>query len=333
MKHFTRALMLFALIVTLIGCGSDGDDLVIYSGRSRALVEPLIERFQEQTGLSVGVRYGDTAQLAVALIEEGSQSSADVFWAQDGGALGALEQEGLFIALPDTLLNRVVPLYRGEAGTWIATSGRARTLAYSPERVDTSQLPRSIFELTDPQYRNRIGWAPTNGSFQAHVTAMRELVGDDSTRAWLQALSENGAKSYPRNTAIVQAIADGEIDLGLPNHYYLLRFKDDDPNYPVEQTFFAPGDPGNLINVAGVGILQSSQRQDAAEQFVEFLLSESAQSYFGTDTKEYPVIEGIAPDEALPERGRLDELRPAVEFSELGDLQSTLQLMREAGIL
>ena len=324
---------LIFLFVLLAGCGSESEDLVIYSGRSRALVDPLVERFKEQTGLEVGVRYGDTAQLAVALMEEGNQSPADVFWAQDGGALGALEQEGLFSTLPDSLLNRVVPLFRGEAGTWIATSGRARTLAYSPERVDSSQLPTSIFDLADPAYRDRIGWAPTNGSFQAHVTAMRALVGDDSVRAWVESIRDLGARSYPRNSAIIQAIADGEIDLGLPNHYYLLRFKDDDPNFPVEQTFFAPGDPGNLVNVAGVGILSSSDNEDAAMRFVSFLLSEASQEFFGTDTKEYPVIDGVAPDEALPERGRLEEVRPSVEFSDMADLESTLQLLRDAGVL
>ena len=325
--------LLLVILGATSGCSSERDDLVIYSGRSRTLVEPLVERFQEQTGLNVGIRYGDTAQLAVALLEEGDRSSADVFWAQDGGALGALEQEGLFTTLPESLLNRVVPLFRGEAGTWIATSGRARTLAYSPERVDSAQLPQSIFDLTDPQYRDRIGWAPTNGSFQAHVTAMRALVGDDSVRTWLEGIRENGAKSYPRNSAIVQAIADGEIDLGLPNHYYLLRFKADDPGFPVEQTFFASGDAGNLVNVAGLGILQSSERPDVAEQFVAFLLSEETQEYFGTQTKEYPVIAGIAADEALPERGRLEQVRPAVEFSQMKDLESTLQLLRDAGIL
>lgn len=325
--------ILIALVAVAAGCGSETEDLVIYSGRSKGLVEPLVERFQEETGLRAGVRYGDTAQLAVALIEEGGRSSADVFWAQDGGALAALEQEGLFEPLPQELVDRVMPLYRGETGTWIATSGRARTLAYSSERVDTAALPASIFDLTADEYEGRVGWAPTNGSFQAHVTALRELVGDDSTRAWLEAMQANNPKSYPRNAAIVQAIADGEIDFGLPNHYYLLRFKDDDAAFPVEQTFFADGDAGNLINVAGVGILQSSERKDAALQFVEFLLSEGAQEYFGSETKEYPVLDGIATDEALPQRDRLNELRPAVEFTELGDLQSTLQLMREAGIL
>ncbi len=332
----SRTLLSTALLVLLLlsGCRSEQDDLIIYSGRSRALVEPLVERFQQQTGVQVGVRYGDTAQLAVALMEEGARSSADVFWAQDGGALGALEQEGLFARLPDSMLSRVVPLFRGETGAWIATSGRARTLAYSPDRVDSTQLPRSIFDLADAQYQGRIGWAPTNGSFQAHVTALRALVGDDSVRAWLTTLRDLGAKAYPRNAAIIQAIADGEIDLGLPNHYYLLRFKDDDPNFPVEQTFFAPGDPGNLLNVAGAGILASSDRQEAALRFISFLLSEESQEYFGTETKEYPVIgEGVAADEALPQRTRLEQIRPSVEFGQMADLESTLQLMREVGIL
>ena len=327
------SLVFLLLPLLVVGCGGESEDLVVYSGRSRSLVEPLIDRFQEETGLRVGVRFGDTAQLAIGLMEEGDRTSADVFWAQDGGALGALEQAGRFIDLPDSLLNRVTDLYRGEAGTWVATSGRARTLAYSPERVDESELPQSIFDLADERWANRIGWAPTNGSFQAHVTAMRELVGDDSTRAWLTAMRDNGAKSYQRNTAIVQAVADGEIDVGLPNHYYLLRYKSDDPNYPVEQTFFVPGDAGNLVNVAGIGVLTTSSRQDAALRFVSFLLSEESQRYFAGDTKEYPVVDDVAADAALTGQSQLEEVRPNVEFSRLGDMEATLQLMREVGIL
>lgn len=330
---FRISLVFLLLPLLVVGCGGESEDLVVYSGRSRSLVEPLIERFQEETGLRVGVRFGDTAQLAVGLMEEGDRTSADVFWAQDGGALGALEQAGRFIELPDSVQNRVMDLYRGSAGTWVATSGRARTLTYSPERIEEAELPQSIFDLADEKWADRIGWAPTNGSFQAHVTAMRELVGDDSTRAWLAAIRDNGAKSYQRNAAIVQAIADGEIDLGLPNHYYLLRFKADDANYPVEQTFFAPGDAGNLVNVAGVGVLVSSTRQDAALRFISFLLSEHSQAYFANDTKEYPVIEGVAADEALTDQSQLEEVRPSVEFSRLGDMEATLQLMREVGIL
>lgn len=327
-------ILLVLLLLLLPACSEgDSDPLIIYSGRSQTLVDPIIEQYRDSTNRSVEVRYGDTAQLAVALSEEGDQSRADIFWAQDAGALGAVHRDGMLRTLPDSVLDLVPSHFRNSEGTWVATSGRARTLAYSPERADTSNLPGSIFELVDPRYEGLVGWAPTNGSFQAHVTALRRIVGDDSTRAWLTAMKNNGAKSYRNNTAIVQAIADGEIDLGLPNHYYLYRFKSEDPDYPVEQTFFEEGDAGNLINVAGVGILETTDRESGALQLVNFLLSPTTQQYFARETHEYPVIGEVSVDVQLPARNRLNEVAPNVDLDGLDDLETTLQMLREVELL
>jgi iron(III) transport system substrate-binding protein len=323
-----------ALVLILVGCNQRKEgDLVIYSGRSETLVDPILDRFEREVGGNVAVRYGDTAQLAVALTEEGVRTRADLYWGQDAGSLGALHADGLLAAVPDSILQRVPERYRNEAGTWIATSGRARTLAYSSSRIDPAALPAGILELADRTYRGRVGWAPTNGSFQSHITAIRKLIGDDRTRAWLVAMRENGTKSYRNNTAILQAIADGEIDFGLPNHYYLYRFKSEDAAFPVEQTFFAPGDAGNLINVAGIGVLKQSGRQQEAFRVLSYLLSEDAQRYFTDQTFEYPVIDGIEAGVRFQEVERLRELAPPLDLDALRDLEGTLQLLREARLL
>lgn len=310
-----------------------GQELVLYSGRSKNLVQPIIQKFTEATGVDVQVRYGSTSQLAVALKEEGQRTRADAFLAQDAGALGAMVDAGLFAKLPEELLNQVAQRYRNPEGYWVATSGRARTLAYSPERVEEENLPASVFDLTQPEYEGRVGWAPTNASFQAFVTAMRRVHGDERALQWLKDMKANGARAYPNNTGIIQGIAAGEVDLGLPNHYYLLRFKDDDPNYPVEQTLFDAGDVGNLINVAGIGVLAPSQKQELAQQLVAYLLSEEAQRYFATETFEYPVTDAVEPDPRLPDRDRLSENAPHVDLDSLDDLEGTLELLREAGLL
>jgi len=319
--------LLPVLLLALAACqpsAPEANTLVIYSGRGKSLVEPLIERFQETTGIQVEVRYGSTAQLAVALTEEGDRSPADVFWAQDAGALGAVHQAGLLTTLPDSILAKVPAHYRNGAGTWVATSGRARTLAYAPDRVDTTALPQSLFDLTDPRYEGRVGWAPSNGSFQAHVTALRQLVGDDSTRAWLEAMKNNRAQAYSNNRAILDGIAAGEVDYGLPNHYYLYGKKRDDPNYPVEQTFFAPGDAGNLVNVAGVGVLED---RALAHRFVAYLLSPDAQEYFTTETSEYAVTESDTTHTAP------SNVQVSIDLDTLSDLEATLNLLREVGLL
>lgn len=319
------------------GCGGEptttGGELVLYSGRSQSLVEPLIEMFETRTGIDVRVKYGQTAQLALAIQEEGAKTPADVFWAQDAGALGVLGDGGAFVRLPDRARSRVPERLRDADGGWIATSGRARVYAYAPGRVTEEELPASVFDLTDARYRGRVGWAPLNASFQSFVTAMTVTAGTERTREWLAAMKANGAKPYPKNTAIIEAIAAGEIDFGLPNHYYLLRFKSRDPAYPVEQTSFAAGDIGNLVNVAGVGILKTAPNHGNAEKFVDFLLSPDAQEYFAAQVYEYPVIEGVEPAASLR---RLDELigvAPDVRLGDLKTLDETLALLREVGLL
>ena len=308
------------------------DELVVYSGRSKALVEPLIREFEEQTGITVNVRYGGTTQLAVALMEEGDRSPADLFWAQDAGALGAVEKEELLAGLPDELVGTIPARFRNSSGTWVATSGRARVLAYSTTRADAGTV-NEFSDLASPELSGRVGWAPSNGSFQAFVTAMQIVHGDDHTRDWLLAVKNNNARIYNNNTGILQAIAAGEIDFGLTNHYYLLRALKEDPAFPVAQKFFEPGDVGNLINVAGIGILNTSDRKDDALRFVAFLISQDAQDWFTGEVFEYPVTSTDTESDAYRQLGQLLEVSPDVDLDALSDLESTLQLLREVGLL
>ena len=309
------------------------ESLVLYAGRSKTLVQPIISRFTRETGIDVVVSYGATAQKAVQLLEEGDRSPADVFWAQDAGALGALVSRGMLATLPASVLESVPEIYHNPEGQWVATSGRARVLAYSPGRVDASELPQSVFDLTKPAYRGRVGWAPTNASFQAFVTAIRRTHGQDAARQWLEAMKANGAAAYSNNSAIIRAIAAGEIDFGLPNHYYLLRFKDKDANYPVAQTTFAAGDIGNMVNVAGVGILASSDRQASATRLVEYLLSAEAQNFFADEIFEYPVTGEASSSAHITAGDRALEAAPQVDLDSLEDLEGTLDLLREVGLL
>ncbi|MFA9479168.1 iron ABC transporter substrate-binding protein [Phycisphaerales bacterium AB-hyl4] len=330
------AIVLGGAVVWLLprGEGSSVEQLVLYSGRSRSLVQPMIRQFEQETGIRVRVRYGESSQLATTLREEGRRSPADVFWSQDAGTLGALVRAERFEALPESLVADVPMVYRSADRYWVGTSGRARVLAYSPERVSSEELPTSVFDLADRRYRGRVAWAPTNASFQAFVLAMRRVHGDDVARQWLTDLRANGARAYANNTAIVQGIAAGEVDFGLTNHYYLLRFRDTHADYPVEQTAFEAGDVANLVLTSGAGVLAGARNREAAERFVAFLLSQSTQRYFVTETFEYPVVDGVE----LPSDGPIDparqrELAPVMELDALDDLEGTLRLFREVGLL
>jgi len=314
-------------ILLLSGCSAEDNALLVYSGRSEALLGPLVEKFEQESGLDVEVRYAGSAELAAQLLEEGENSPADVFLAQDAGALGAAAKAGLLTGIPDEIYSLVPSGYSAADQSWVGVSGRARVLVYDPGKV--SELPVSIFDLEDASWQGRIGIAPTNASFQAFVTAMRILHGDVRTLAWLEAMKVN-AVIYEKNGAILEAVEAGQLDAGLINHYYwYARAKDvgqAQMNSRLAQ--FQAADAGNLVNVAGVGILNST---DAAEQFVSFLLSETGQQYFAQETREYPLVEGISPaDELTP---LADIPTPAIDLSDLDTLAETLELIRQAGLI
>jgi iron(III) transport system substrate-binding protein len=306
--------------------------LIIYSGREEALVGDVIEQFEEQSGVDVQVRYGDTAELGATILEEGQNSPADVFFAQDPGALGAVADAGALGELPQGILDRMPERFRSPDGNWVGTSGRARVVAYNTEAVSEEELPDSILDFTDPEWSGRIGWAPTNGSFQAFVTALREIEGEAAAREWLQGIQENEPFAYPDNTSTLEAVASGEVEVGFVNHYYLYRaLEEQGEDFGARNYNFPRGDVGNLVIVAGAGVLNTADNPEAAESFVEYLLSKEAQQYFADETFEYPMIEGVETAEGLPPLSEIET--PDVDLGDLDDLQGTLELLRRTGVL
>ena len=334
-----RALRLAAaaalLCSVVVACGgSSGEDaLTLYSGRSEVQVKPVLEMFTRETGIKVRPRYGASAELAAQISEEGTRTRADIFWAQDAGALGAVNGHGLLGPAPAEATAAVEPRYRAPDGTWIGISGRARVLVHDPRKVPEAQLPRSVFDLADPSWKGRVGIAPTNASFQSFVTAMRLQVGDARTRDWLRALKANEPKTFEGNALIVRAVNDGQLDLGLVNHYYLYELGAEigADKLVARNHFTADGDPGTLVNVAGVGILKTSKRQAEAARFVNYLLSPPAQHYFADKNFEYPLVTGVP---TAPGLTPLNQIRgPDIKLGDLGSLETTLNLMREVGLL
>ena len=311
--------------------GFEGETLVVYSGRSEELVKPILDQFGEAFGVTVQVRYGDSAEMAALLLEEGDSSPADVFFSQDAGALGALAQEGLFADLPAVILSRVDPRFSDPDSQWVGISGRARVVVYNTEALSEADIPASILDFTDEEWSGRLGWAPTNASFQAFVTALRVERGDDVAREWLEGMVANDITVYEGNNPIVNAVIAGEIDAGFVNHYYLLRQKAEaSEELPAENYIHSDGDPGALINVAGAGVLATGS-QELANAFVGYLLDSEAQQYFADETFEYPLIEGVEGDPGLVP---LEEIEtPDIDLSDLSDLEGTLEMLRDVGIL
>ena len=308
-------------------------DFTLYSGRNETLVGPLIDEYAEETGITVDTRYGGTGELAATILEEGEDTPASLFFSQDAGALGLLADEGRFAALPSELLERVEERFRDPEGRWVGVSGRARVLAYNTDTLAEDDLPTSVRELTDPSWAGRVGWAPENASFQAFITAFRLIDGEEAVRSWLEAMIANGTVNFgDSNISIVQAIGNGEIDAGLVNHYYVYAVgREEGEGFPVANHFFAAGDPGSLINVAGIGLIEGAEEADAALAFADYLLSDEAQEYFAIQTFEYPLIEGVAAPEGLVPLNEISH--PDIELGDLADLRGTLELLSEVGLV
>lgn len=328
--------VLVALAVLVAGalaaCGSSGSDsdaLTLYSGRIAPILSPAVEQYETASGTDVKVRYGDSPSLAAQIAEEGKNSPADVFFAQDAGSLDAVEQQGLLAPLPADVLALVPKRFQSVAGRWVGVTGRSRIIAYGP-KVKRSELPDSPLKLTDPKWRARVGWAPTNASLQGYVTALRLIEGEDVAKQWLEGMVANKTQAYDSNIPVRDAIAEGEIDLGLMNHYYVAEALAEDPSYPVK-AHFPPKDLGSLVNVAGVGVLASSEHKPEALAFVRTMLSNKAQAYFADSSKEYPLLGGVRPPKEL--RPLEDIPSPKIDLAKLGDLAGTLKLMRETGAL
>lgn len=308
-------------------------EVTIYSGRSENLVGPWFALFDHESGIDVEVRYAGTGELAATLLEEGDRSPASAFFAQDAGALGLMASEGLFQPLPQEILDRVPERFRSPEGRWVGVTGRARVLAYSTERVQETDLPASVMDLVDRKWRGRIGWAPENASFQSFVTALRVMKGEDAARAWLEGMIANDTVNFgDSNAAIVRAIGEGEIDLGLVNHYYLYAVrKEEGDDFPVANHFFAADDPGSLINVSGIGVLANAPEPALALEVIGGLLSEQGQDYFLDATNEYPLVAGMpAPTDLKP---IADTASPDIDLGSLSDLAGTLELLAEVGLL
>jgi iron(III) transport system substrate-binding protein len=312
--------------------GQKSGSLVVYSGRAEALVAPLFTQFTERTGIKVDVRYNTTGALATQALAEKQQTPADIFFFQETGYLSSLGKAGLVQALPDYLLNPVAKEFADNKRFWVATSARARVLAYNTTKVKPEDLPKSLAELPDSRWQGKLGWAPSNASLQAHVSALRHLWGEQETKQWLEKFIADKPTSYPKNAAQVLAVSRGEIDIAWTNHYYLFQLKKQQPDLPVANySFTHPQDAGNILMLAGVGISTHTQQQANAEKLVAFLLSEDAQNYITNDGFEYPTRTGVATHPGIPPLSSLN-LAP-VQQTWLSEVEPTLKLLQEVGAL
>lgn len=331
-----RRLLLTAVSVALVAgataCSSGRDALTIYSGRDEALIGPLLDRFSKEHDLPIDVRYGDSAELALLIEQEGDGSPADVFISQSPGAVGYLAAQDLLSELPEELLGKVASEWEQEGGHWVGLTARQRVLVYNDDLVSQDELPTSVLDLTDDRFRGRVAVAPNNGSFQDFVTSMRQIEGEDVTRSWLEDMAENDAQTYPDNNSIVDAVARGEVAMGLANHYYNYRYLAEDPDAKSRNHLFSGQDVGSILLATSAAVIAGSEHEEDAVRFLGLLLSEEAQSFFAEETFEYPLAAGVPPSVDLPPLS--DLAHPNSDLGALGgELRATVDMIRESGLL
>ena len=337
-------LALIPLASLLAACGDDdspdsgspateeangSESITVYSGRDEELVAPLIEKFTEETGIDVEVRYGDSAEMGAQLLEEGDKTPADVFYSQEVGAVGVLAEADLLAALPEDVVSTVDERFHpGDGNAWVGVTGRSRVIVYNPDLTDA---PAGVEELTDPKYKGKVAIVPGNAGFQAFVTGFRVSEGEDAAKAWLEDMIANDVNSdIESNGDVLDAVENGDVPIGLINHYYWAR-DERQPDLTSKLVFPAGDDPGGLVNATAAAVTKGAADDESALELVKYLLSEDGQTYFVEETFEYPVVDGIPDPEGIP---ALDELEgPDLDLTDLESLEATPARLTDVGLV
>ncbi len=289
--------------------------------------------FEKHTGVKVKVRSDDEAALGNQIIQEGSSSPADAFYTENTPVLEHLNREGLLAQVDRSTLAAVPARFSSRSGNWVGVSARVSVLVYNTRLLSGAELPNSILELAQPKWKGKVGIAPSETDFQPLVTAITKLDGAAAAEKWLSAIKAN-SKIYPDNEAVVTQVNNGESTVGLINHYYWYRLRDEVGQSGLHSAlhYYAPRDPGYLLNVSGAAVLKSSSHQAAAQAFLEFLVSKEGQEVIAhSHSEEYPLRPGVSSAAGLRPLG---ELQPApVTLSDLGDGSAPLELEQKVGLL
>ncbi|MFZ2045750.1 MAG: iron ABC transporter substrate-binding protein [Trebonia sp.] len=323
--------------VAACGASSGGDApanrLVLYNGQHEQTTQALVSAFEKQTGIQVTVRNGDEDQLAEQIMQEGSRSPGDVFYTENSPALMKLAGQHLLAPVDKATLAAVPSADSSPAGNWVGVTARISALVYNTNALKPSQLPTSVMDLANPKWAGKLGIAPGETDFQPIITSIADTHGSAAALAWLKGVKANaGSHIYPDNETLTSEVNSGQVEIGLINHYYWYRLRAGLGAGAMHSAlhYFAPGDPGYVLNVSGAGILASSTHQAAAQKFLAFLISAAGQRIIAqSDSFEYPLRPGVAANSQLPPLSSLHP-DPADTIAKLGDGSTALQLLQQA---
>ncbi|MFQ6331350.1 iron ABC transporter substrate-binding protein [Nocardia sp. CWNU-33] len=327
-----------AVAVAALGmtaCSNSSDDtneITVYNAQHESLTKEWVDAFTKQTGIKVTLRQGGDTALGNQLVAEGAASPADVFLTENSPAMALVENAGLFADVDKQTLDQVPAQFRPSTGKWTGIAARSTVFVYNKNKIAADQLPASLLDLAQPQWKGRWGAGVSGADFQAIVAGLLALKGEDTTRAWLKGMKEN-ATAFPNNVATMKAVNSGRPDGGVIYHYYWYRDQANTKESSANTTlhYFKNQDPGAFVSVSGGGVLKSSKKQESAQKFLAFITSEAGQEILRDgNSMEYPVASAVAANPALPPLADLQA--PSVDPSKL-DAKKVTALMTEAGLL
>lgn len=334
---FAAGLLVAATAVTACGSSnSSADTITLYNAQHQQTTDALIKEFTKETGIKVRVKNDEEDVLTAQIEQEGANSPADVVYTENSNWLQQLDDAHLLATLdPATLAN--APSYDNAAdSTWAGVSARVSGMVYNASQVESAQLPTSIMQLADPQWKDKIELSPTETDFWPVIASVEKAKGESATLAWLRGIKANAGKNanVPDNETLVSDIAQGHAAIGLVNHYYFYRGLADagQGTFNARFGYFAPRDPGYVEGVSGAAVLKSSKKQAQAQRFVAFLTGESGQQVIASgDSFEYPLNPRVNPN---PQLMPIDQLQPT-DFrpSDLGTGENAKSLLQQAGLL
>ncbi len=330
----------------LAGCGSSsggasdagGQSITLYSGQHEQTTDGLVTAFEKQTGITVNVRNDDEDQLAELIAVQGSHSPADVFYTENSPALEFLQAKGLLAPVDPSTLAKVAAKYSSPDGDWVGVSARVSVLIYNPSLIAKNQLPTSVLQLANPKYKGKLAFAAGETDFQPIVTSVIKSYGTAAAVSWLDGIKSNAANHIvPDNETITDEVNRGQVAFGVINQYYWYRLKAEIGASGMHSliTYFAPHDPGYVIDVSGAAVLKSGQQQAAAQKFLAFLVSTQGQDIIARasgneQSYEYPLADGVTT--SAPETP-FDQLQPnSITIADLGDGSTAIALLQQAGL-
>jgi iron(III) transport system substrate-binding protein len=317
----------------VVAAGEVSDELVIYSGRTEPLLQPVIDAFKAKyLNVNVLLKAGSNSELANALLEEQANPQADVFITTELFTVQSLAQEGVFQSYKPVGVDQLPAEFLGPENLWTGLTRRARVIMYNADLVSQEELPASIFDLTDPKWKGQIAAAgSTNGSMQAQIAAMRQLIGEEETESWLNGLLDNEVTFFGGHTDVRKAVGAGEFKLGLVNHYYYHLQKAEGSNVGIIFPDQGEGQIGLITNATAAAVVNGAPHLAAAQAFLDFLVSPEGQKLFAEQNYEYPLLSGVA---LQPDVQPLDDFRLAdvdvVEASQ--DFEGTFDLMERVAL-